>query len=159
MERLDMKKNWLMIGTSLFVLSGLVGCTSQESSIKHSEETPNASAPKEDQAAVPTFLVEGLKDGDQVKTGDVKLSISLTGMKLVNFKDHKEVEKGQGHIHIWLDTDPNNPKAALKVVTEPNKIVLKDVKAGEHTLIIGLVGNDHQPIEGSELKSIKFTAE
>ncbi|MEW9673213.1 hypothetical protein [Ammoniphilus sp. 3BR4] len=154
-----MKKNWLIIGTSILVLTGLVGCTSQESSKEHMEATSPSPAPKEDQASVPTFSVEGLKDGDQVKPGDVKLSISLAEFELVNFKDHQEAENGRGHIHIWLDTDPSNPKEALKVVTEPNNIVLKDVKAGEHTLVIGLVGNDHKPIEGSETKTFKFTAE
>lgn len=150
-----MKNNWLIIGTSLLVLSGLVGCSSQESA---KESPPAAATATEPKGEGPGFSVEGLKDGDKVKAGDVKLAVSLTNYQLVNFKDHPEAQPGQGHIHMWLDTDPSNPKAALKVI-DPNQMILKEIKAGNHTLVIALVGNDHKPAEGSQMQTIHFTAE
>ncbi|WP_018130454.1 hypothetical protein [Effusibacillus pohliae] len=154
-----MKKQWLTSGAAVIALAGLAGCGSDKA------QTSGPSEPaKQEQSAYapetkkPSFKVEGLKDGDTVKAGDVKIKVTVSDFKLVDFVTNKDPKPGEGHIHIWLDTDPNDPKAAQKIIKDADNIVLKDVKPGAHTLVISLNGNDHKQVDGTTPQTIKFSA-
>jgi hypothetical protein len=102
--------------------------------------------------------IVGLQNGDIVTTDDLKFAINVKNLNLVNYSDHPEAIAGEGHIHIWLDTTSTEPKAAMKVFNDPKHIVIKkqDLVDGDHTIIIGLVSNDHQTIIGDR-QAITFT--
>ncbi|GAX91420.1 hypothetical protein [Effusibacillus lacus] len=158
-----MKKKWLAVPVTLFALAGLAGCGGDKTSTPVQTPAPASTPGKQEQPAAapetkkPSFKVEGIKDGDTLKPGDVKIKVALTDFKLVDFSTNKEPKAGEGHIHIWLDTDPKDAKIAQKVIKDADNIVLKDVKAGEHTLVVSLNGNDHKPVEGTAPVTIKFT--
>jgi hypothetical protein len=103
-----------------------------------------------------TFAVLGLKNDDIVTTEDLKFQIKINGLDMVDFNDAKVSKAGQGHIHIWLDTTSTDASSALKVYNDPKHIVIKHIAEGEHTIIIGLVSNDHQTIIGPR-QAITFT--
>jgi hypothetical protein len=102
--------------------------------------------------------IVGLQNGDVIKTDDLKFAINVQNLKLVNYSDHTDAMAGEGHIHIWLDTTSTDPKAAMKVFNDPKHIVIKkqDLVDGDHTIIVGLVSNDHQTIIGAR-QAITFS--
>ncbi|MFC4768670.1 hypothetical protein [Effusibacillus consociatus] len=156
-----MKKKWLAVPVTVIALAGVTGCGSDKTSIP-AQDPYSAPAKQEQPAAAPetkkpSFKVEGIKDGDSVKPGDLKIKVTLTDFKLVDFSTNTQPKSGEGHIHIWLDTDPKDPKVAQKVIKDPDNIVLKDVKPGEHTLVVSINGNDHKPVEGTTPQTFKFT--
>lgn len=106
--------------------------------------------------ATPSFKVLAPSQGDILYTDQVKVSIASFHHELVDFRQHMQPEKGQGHIHLWLDTDPSNPKLAYKMINgEP--AVFENIPTGRHTLTVQLVGNDHKPIEPAVKQVITFT--
>ncbi|QRG67521.1 stalk domain-containing protein [Brevibacillus choshinensis] len=106
-------------------------------------------------AATPTVAVNGVEEG-AVLTGDkVTVSTALTNFKLADFRTHSEVAPGEGHVHLWLDTDASNPKLAYKQVTA-SPVTFENVKPGNHTLTVQLVGADHKPILPVVKKVIHF---
>lgn len=54
-------------------------------------------------------------------------------------------QAGEGHLHLWLDSDVSNPNAAIKQINQ-EPVVFDRVKAGEHRLAVQLVGANHKPI-------------
>jgi hypothetical protein len=102
--------------------------------------------------------ITGLQNGDIITTEDLKFAIKVQNLNLVDYRDHSEDIAGEGHIHIWLDTTSTDPKAALMVFNDPKHIVIKkqDLAEGDHTIIVGLVSNDHQTIIGDR-QAITFS--
>ncbi|QGQ95487.1 hypothetical protein EHS13_11640 [Paenibacillus psychroresistens] len=92
------------------------------------------------------FSITGLKNGDIVTTQDLKFAIEVNKLDIVNYGDNPEAKAGEGHIHIWLDTTSTEAKNAMKVYIDPKHTVIKNIAEGEHTILVGLVGNDHQII-------------
>jgi hypothetical protein len=101
--------------------------------------------------------IDGLQNGDVVTTEDLKFAINVQNLNIVNYREHPEAKAGEGHIHIWLDTTSTEAKSALKVYNDPKHIVIKNIAEGEHTIIVGLVGNDHQII--GDRQAITFSVE
>ncbi|MED1791327.1 stalk domain-containing protein [Brevibacillus nitrificans] len=106
-------------------------------------------------AATPTVSVSGVKEGAILSGDKVTVSTALTNFKLSDFRTHSEVVTGEGHVHLWLDTDASNPKLAYKQVTN-SPVSFEKVKPGNHTLTVQLVGADHKPISPVVKKVIHF---
>lgn len=106
-------------------------------------------------APAPTVTVNGVKEGSNIAGDKVTVSTALTNFKLSDFRHHSEVKSGEGHVHLWLDTDASNPKLAYKQVTNA-PVVFENVKPGKHTLTVELVGADHKPISPAVKKVIHF---
>jgi plastocyanin/uncharacterized protein YegJ (DUF2314 family) len=105
--------------------------------------------------SAPAFSVYGVKQGDVLYTNQVKVSVAAFNYSVADFRTNMEVKDGQGHIHLWLDTDTANPKIAYKLINgEP--VVFDNVEPGEHTLTIQLVGNNHKPVTPEAKKVITF---
>lgn len=103
----------------------------------------------------PAFKVIGVNQGDILYTNQVKLSVAAFNHELADFRTNTEAKEGQGHIHIWLDTDPANPKLAYKLVNgEP--VIFDNVAPGDHTLTVQLVGNNHKPVAPEFKQVITF---
>lgn len=106
-------------------------------------------------AAAPTLAVNGVKEGTVHSDDKVTVSTVLTNFKLSDFRTHSEVMTGEGHVHLWLDTDASNPKLAYKQVTNA-PVTFENVKPGKHTLTVQLVSADHKPISPVVKKVIHF---
>jgi hypothetical protein len=111
--------------------------------------------PNEADAKGASLSIVGLNNGDLITTEDLKFQIKVKGLNFVTYSDHPDAKAGEGHIHIWLDTTSTESKAALKP-NDPKHIVIKHIAEGEHTIIVGLVSNDHKTIIGDR-QAITFT--
>ncbi|UUZ95342.1 SMP-30/gluconolactonase/LRE family protein [Paenibacillus sp. P25] len=105
--------------------------------------------------AAPSLKVFGISPGGYSDGKELKVSVFAYNYALRDFAQAKEPKTGEGHIHVWLDSDQLDPQSALKVFkSEP--MVFKDLKPGKHTLTVQLVGNDHKPIQPEVKQSIEF---
>ncbi|WP_248926078.1 stalk domain-containing protein [Paenibacillus hamazuiensis] len=105
--------------------------------------------------AKPAFKVHGVTQDGYVTGSELKVSVFAFNHALKDFAQAKEAKAGEGHIHLWLDTDKLDPQTAVKAFkNEP--VVFKDLKPGEHTLTVQLVGNDHKPLQPDIKQVIKF---
>jgi hypothetical protein len=117
------------------------------------EPTAKSTANEVDQKSA-IMTITGLQNGDVVTTEDLKFSIKVENLNIVNFRDNPAAKAGEGHIQIWLDTTSAEAKNAMMVYTDPKHIVIKNIAEGEHKILVGLVGNDHQII--GDRQSITF---
>jgi outer membrane lipoprotein-sorting protein len=101
------------------------------------------------------FKVSGVNQGDILYTNQVKVAVAAFNHELADFRTNTEAKDGQGHIHLWLDTNAANPKLAYKLINgEP--VVFDNVKPGDHTLTVQLVGANHKPISPAVKQVIHF---
>jgi hypothetical protein len=119
------------------------------------KSTAKDNANEADKASA-SFSVVGLKNDDIITTEDLKFQINIKGLDLVDFNGATQSKAGQGHIHMWLDTTSTDASSAFMVGNDPKHIVIKKIPEGEHTILIGLVSNDHQTIIGDR-QAITFT--
>lgn len=103
----------------------------------------------------PGFKVFGVKEGDLLNTNHLTISIAVFQHELKDFRTNQSPSAGQGHIHVWLDTDPSDPKIAYKQI-DGKPIEFDKVKPGHHMLTVQLVGNDHKPIQPAVKQTIMF---
>ncbi|MDF2961412.1 MAG: hypothetical protein K0S39_3147 [Paenibacillus sp.] len=102
----------------------------------------------------PGFKVLGLGDQQYVTGSELQAAVVTINHSMKDYMQNKDPKKGEGHIHVGLDTDPL-AESALKV-TKGEPVVFKNLMPGEHTLNIQLVGNDHKPVQPEVKQSIKF---
>lgn len=106
-------------------------------------------------SAKPSFQVKGVSEGGIVYSDQLKVSVVAVNHALKDFRTNTQAKPGEGHIHLWLDTDASDPKAAVKSFTgEP--VVFDKLAPGDHTLTVQLVNNDHSPIQPEVKQVIKF---
>ncbi|MEX2461831.1 MAG: hypothetical protein WD469_11160 [Paenibacillaceae bacterium] len=130
--------------------------TSITPEVSNTPQSTAKSTENEADAKSATLAIVGIHNGDVISTEDLKFAIYLKNLHLVNYNEHTEAKAGEGHVHIWLDTTSTEPKAAMKVYNDPKHIVIKHIAEGEHTIIVGLVSNDHQTIIGAR-QAITFS--
>lgn len=70
---------------------------------------------------------------------------------LLNIKFGSE---GGNHAHIWLD-EPNPTADNLKSQEAPGPFLFRDVKPGDHTIIIELADGDHKPVDPAQKITLK----
>lgn len=109
-------------------------------------------------AKAPTLAVTGPKQGETIRGTTVAVTTQVTDFQLTDFTKKNQPAEGEGHIHIWLDSDINNPKIAYKQINA-EAAVFENVSPGEHTLTVQLVGNNHQPIRPAVKQVITFRTE
>lgn len=106
-------------------------------------------------AQAPALRIVSPANGETLYTDQVKVAVTAFHHQLEDFRQHAQVMAGQGHIHVWLDTDPADPKLAYKMINgEP--AVFDNVSPGTHQLMVQLVGNDHKPITPEVKQVIHF---
>lgn len=129
------------------------------------EGTPGADeSPAATEAAV---SITEPAEGSTVEAGGVNVTAEPEGFEVVNKLGQAPVD-GEGHIHYYIDveeipTTPGQPAvttdassyhaAATTTHTWPN------VEAGEHTLAVQLVNNDHTPLEPPVTAEVTVTVE
>jgi plastocyanin len=107
-------------------------------------------------SAAPALKVIAPAEGSVLHGDTVKVSVAVFNHELTDFKTNPAARQGQGHVHIWLDTDTKDPKIAYKM-TDSEPVVFDKVKSGEHTLTVQLVGNDHKPIAPEVKQVVHFS--
>jgi plastocyanin len=107
-------------------------------------------------SAAPAIKLIAPAAGSMLHGDKVTVSVAVFNFQLADFVKTPAPRQGQGHVHLWLDTDPKDPKAAYKM-TEGGPIVFDQVKAGEHTLTVQLVGNDHKPVVPEVKQVVHFS--
>ncbi len=115
-------------------------------------------APSNETGSSLSFSIVSPEDGSTVEGGQVSVKIDIQNLELVDFKENTTNVEGQGHVHVWLDQDTSNPLIASKLI-EGDTLTFNDVPAGEHTLTVQLVNNDHTPIQPEVKQEIHFTTE
>lgn len=105
--------------------------------------------------AAPGFKIMSPLQGEMLQGDKVTVSVAVFNHMLADFKANPEPKAGHGHVHLWLDTDPNDPKVAYKL-TKGAPVVFEHVQPGEHTLTVQLVGNDHKPIQPEVKQVVQF---
>lgn len=106
-------------------------------------------------SAGPAFKVYGVAQDGILYSNQVKVSVAAFRHELADFRTAAGPAAGQGHVHLWLDTDPADPKLAYKLINgEP--VLFDNVAPGQHTLTVQLVGNDHKPVQPEVKQTISF---
>ena len=97
------------------------------------------------QAAQPPTLKATLVDAAkkaEAKTATVQVTVS--GISLIDpDKTHGQAKKGQGHLHYQLDNGPI-------IATTTTKLSFHGLSSGQHTLVVMLAGNNHEPLGPKE---------
>lgn len=81
------------------------------------------------------------KEGELITGDEILLNIKYSG------------ESGN-HAHIWLD-EPNPTADNLKSQEAPGPFLFRDVKPGDHTIIVELAGEDHKPVDPAQKITLK----
>ena len=58
------------------------------------------------------------------------------------------------HAHIWLD-EQNPSEDNAKTLENPGPFLFRDVKPGDHTIIVELAGDDHKPVDSAQKITLK----
>ncbi|MEW9673156.1 stalk domain-containing protein [Ammoniphilus sp. 3BR4] len=106
-------------------------------------------------ATTPSLAIKGPKEGETIFGDKVTVTSELTGFKFLDFRTKSEVAVEEGHLHLWLDTDITNPKLAYKQISE-KPVIFENIKPGDHTLTVQLVGANHKPIVPAVKEVVKF---
>lgn len=105
----------------------------------------------------PAIQVHGISSDSFVVGNELKVSVFAFNHALKDFAQSGGAKAGEGHVHIWLDDEKLEPQTAVKVFkNEP--VVFRDLKPGQHTLTVQLVGNDHRPILPEVKEVIRFSS-
>jgi hypothetical protein len=95
-------------------------------------------------AQTPTLkatLVDAAKKAE-AKTATAQVTVS--GVKLIDpDKTHGQVKQGEGHLHYQLDNGP-------VIATTTPKLSFHGLSSGQHTLVVMLAGNNHEPLGPKE---------
>ncbi|WP_284645252.1 stalk domain-containing protein [Paenibacillus silviterrae] len=107
--------------------------------------------------AKPSIKVHGITPGGYVVGNELKVSVFAFNHLLKDFNIVKEAKAGEGHVHLWLDSEKLDAPSAVKAYKN-EAVVFKDLRPGEHTLTVQLVGNDHKPVVPEVKQVIKFNS-
>lgn len=137
-----MRQRLLALATCGVLLFAACG-TNEEPAL---EGTPGAD---ETAAAAPAVTVEAAAAED-----GVKITAAPENFEVVNKLGQAPAE-GEGHIHYYLDVDEIPTTPGQPAVSEEGTYHAEatttytwpDVEAGEHTIAVQLVNNDHTPLE------------
>ena len=101
-------------------------------------------------AQTPTLkatLIDAAKKAE-AKTATVQVTVG--GVKLIDpDKTHGQVKTGQGHLHYQLDNGPVIATTALK-------LSFHGLSSGQHTLVVMLAGNNHDPLGPKEVLTFQI---
>jgi hypothetical protein len=113
----------------------------------------NTSAPPI--VAEPDLRIIAPVTGEIIEGTTVRVRVEVRNLKLVDFAQKPKNAPGEGHIHMWLDTDPSDQSKAIEVVT-PEDVVFTNVPYGTHTLTVEVRNNDHSPLSPPLIRTARF---
>ena len=81
------------------------------------------------------------KEGELITGDEILLNIKYSG------------ESGN-HAHIWLD-EQNPSEDNAKTLENPGPFLFRDVKPGDHTIIVELAEESHKPVDSAQKITLK----
>jgi len=121
-----------------------------------------ASAVLELVAPAPKLSVVSPKPGEVITGTEVTVKLEATGTLI--WRPDGSKDPGKTHFLLFLDvappagTDPV-PVQPPYVHTTDTTYVFKDVKPGEHTLVVAIHYGDHSPVQPPVTVTVKFTTQ
>jgi|GEM_PF-1521172 len=104
----------------------------------------------------PGVQVFGVSEGGTYTGDSVQIGTAVYNLQLTDFREHNTAVSGEGHVHLWLDQDVNDPTVAYKQIdTQP--VTFGKLAPGEHTLTVMLEDNTHQPLQPEVKRVVHFT--
>jgi len=88
-----------------------------------------------------TLEITSPKEGDLITGDEILLNIKYSG------------ESGN-HAHIWLD-EPSPTGDNAKTLENPGPFLFRDVKPGDHTIIVELAEESHKPVDSAQKITLK----
>jgi photosystem II stability/assembly factor-like uncharacterized protein len=108
----------------------------------------------------PKVVITEPKDGADMPTGDITVSVQVANFNLVDKLGQTNVPR-EGHIHYFLDVEvptvagkPATTTPGTFVATPETSCTWKNVGPGAHILSVELVNNDHTPLEPPVVASV-----
>ena len=128
---------WL---TALIFVCGLAAVAQTPPS--HPDASPRSAKPAPASApSLKAVLVDPAKKALK-QTATVKVTVG--GLQMIDpALANEKPKKGQGHLHYQVDDGP-------VIATPTTKLSFHGLKAGQHTILVVLAGNDHQSLGPQE---------
>lgn len=134
-------------------------CAAEETAL---EGTPPPATEAGTEASV---SISSPADGSTVPAGDVEVTMAAENFNIVDKVGQPPVA-GEGHVHFYIDVDEIPTTAGQPAITTDESTYhaeattnysWPDVEAGEHTLAVQLVNNNHTPLEPPVTAEITVT--
>lgn len=94
----------------------------------------------------PSLLVAQPEEGAIIFGNKLTVEVIVDNLILTNPDRQGKKQKGEGHLHIWLDEENQTPQNAIWHFTT-TELVLSDIPPSEHTLTVEVVNNDHSSFD------------
>ncbi len=88
-------------------------------------------------------------DNDLIKSENVSVVLQAGNFRIVD--PGKNLEEGEGHFHVWLDS--------VMIVTKKNRIIFQKVFSGKRTITAELVNSDHSSLNPKVIQTITINVE
>lgn len=148
MRRLPTRIALMLVAVA--VSSTMVGCSCGRPPADAGGETvTDGGGSSGESGGAPALEVLHPKEGATVKAGEVTVRLKVSNLRLVPGGGARVA--GEGHVHYMLDGDLTMKPA--------DSFTFSDVARGQHTLVVELVGNDHQPLDSPVSQRLTFKAE
>lgn len=101
-------------------------------------------------------------EGQEVEGPDVLVRLGAGNIRIVSADVH---EPGTGHHHIFVNTDltplddtiPSGVPGIIHMGQGQTEFLVRDLEAGEHTLIAVLADHAHVPLDPPAIDTVRFT--
>lgn len=149
------------LGALVLLLMLVFACAPQQPQHTAEQQASKIPAPEasnrsiiEEEAAVqqelyPVLKILYPKDKDTIKSSRITAQVDAENFRIVPVGE--PVRKGEGHFHIWLDSD--------KKVTANKTVVFEDISSGSHTIVAELVKSNHSSLSPRAAKTITINVE
>lgn len=91
----------------------------------------------------PSLSAELVDKEKKAQKKEAKVKVQVSGLQLVDAPAGGEPQPGQGHLHYRVDDGP-------VIATTEGKLSLHELSSGEHTIVVQVVDNAHQPLGPEE---------
>lgn len=114
----------------------------------------------------PSVTITTPKEGETLDASDVQVAVETESFDVVD-KLGEAPKAGEGHVHYYLDVAEVPTTQGEPAVTDEGtyhasatkSFTWEDVEAGEHTLAVQLVNNDHTPLDPPVVEQVTIEIE
>ena len=106
------------------------------------------------QTSIPKFEIVTPGDTQTIYGNKIPVLFAVENFQLVDYSQNSKPATGQGHIHLWLDSDSPTTQSATKIIQDT--YTFSDVSYGDHTLRAELVTNDHKSLVPQQIVTVNF---
>lgn len=118
------------------------------------------------ESGVPAIEITAPEDGATLESGDIEVSVSVSGFAVVDKRGEAAVA-GEGHIYYYIDVEEIPTASGEPAVTEENtyhagtemSFAWEGVRPGTHTFAVQLVYNDDTPLTPPVIDEVTVTVE